>query len=82
MKGHKIMCEKSDCRKCAAEHICGNMKMETGHALQDSIEQDSYTAAKLMTDLLDAAKQAVCGNMGWKGKLQHAIDDTEKQYQR
>ncbi len=28
-------------------------------------------------DLLDACKQAVCGNMGWKGKLRQAIAKAE-----
>lgn len=28
-------------------------------------------------ELLDAAKQAFCGNMGWKGKLNDAIANAE-----
>ena len=29
--------------------------------------------------LLDACKQAVCGNMGWKGMLEHAITHAEEE---
>ena len=44
----------------------------------EDLQRWAYRRLETWPDLLDACKQAVCGNMGWKGKLNHAIAKAEK----
>lgn len=56
-----------------AEFSCGGPD-DVGY--EDDMKRAHWMAAS--PELLDACKQAVCGNMGWKGKLKDAIAKAEK----
>ena len=75
-KEQAFIADLCDCHgDCVGLAIIANVPTES--VVREQAKANAHLIAAAPA-LLEACKQAVCGNMGWKGKLKYAIALAEK----